>query len=135
MICPYCNSEAKLEDTIKIYKSRSYGMAYICSNYPECDSYVGVHKGTDKPLGRMANKELRKAKSIAHFIFDKLWKSGLVRRNEAYEWLAKKLNIKREDCHIGMFDVEMCKKAALVCRLKIDTLILYKEIIHDLIHL
>ena len=31
-------------------------MIYICK---PCDAYVGVHKGTDKALGRLANKELR----------------------------------------------------------------------------
>ena len=29
-------------------------------------AYVGVHKGTDKPLGRLANAELRYWKKRAH---------------------------------------------------------------------
>ena len=69
--CPYCGKEAELIDSSVIY-GRSYGMAYICF---DCDAYVGTHKGTEKPLGRLANAELRKWKMRAHDAFDPIWKS------------------------------------------------------------
>ena len=104
--CPYCGKTAELVDSIEIY-GRSYGMVYLCR---ECDAYVGCHPGTDKPLGRLANRELRMWKMRAHSAFDLLWKCRHMRRQQAYAWLAEKLDIPTEQCHIGMFDVDMCQK-------------------------
>lgn len=118
MKCPYCGAKVVLKDATYIYhtkESRSYGYVWVCSNFPKCDSYVGCHKGTQIPLGRVANKELRKYKSEAHKVFDRFWKSGLVSRKEAYVWLADMLHIKEEDCHIGMFDIDMCKQVISIC--------------------
>ena len=105
--CPYCQSDAQFVDSISIYKVRSYGMAYAC--FP-CGAWVGVHKGTDKPLGRLANAELRKWKIKAHAAFDPLWKSKKMSRGAAYRHLRDKLGIDKSKCHIGMFDVDMCKR-------------------------
>ncbi len=111
VLCPYCHNEAKYVDSKVVY-GRSYGMIYLCS---DCDAYVGVHKGTDKPLGRLANRDLRKWKIAAHEAFDPLWKSGRMKRNQAYVWLAKQMRLNREDAHIGMFDIEMCKELVKIC--------------------
>ena len=56
--CDYCGRETEYVDSKVIY-GKSYGKIYLCRN---CMAYVGVHKGTDKPLGRLANAELRKRK-------------------------------------------------------------------------
>lgn len=99
-------------------------MIYICK---PCNAYVGVHKGTDKAFGRLANEELRGAKILAHFYFDqiartslinKIWREyipGFTNRNKAYLWLSRQLNIPIEQCHIGMFDVEQCNRVAEIC--------------------
>lgn len=123
MECPYCKAEVKLESTVKIY-GKDYGLAFICSNYPKCDAYVGVHKKNNKPLGRLANKELRTWKSNVHRLFDPLWerkmkKDSLTKghaRGKAYKWLAGQLNIDIKDCHVGMFDVETCKRAVEILK-------------------
>lgn len=47
MICPYCGAEAQLMDSEVIY-GRSFGYAWVCSNFPSCDSYVGCHPSTKK---------------------------------------------------------------------------------------
>jgi DNA-directed RNA polymerase subunit RPC12/RpoP len=118
LICPYCNSKTEYIDSKYIYGT-SYGMIYICK---PCDAYVGVHKGTDNALGRLADKRLRKAKKDAHYFFDKIARTGLAMivgkefteikspRNKAYAWMAKELNLPIELTHIGMFDVETCMK-------------------------
>lgn len=109
-ICPYCKRFSKAVTGKEIYPHREDLFSlnfYSCSS---CDACVGTHKGTTKPLGRLANKELRRAKSAAHRAFDPLWKFGDMKRKEAYKWLAEVLNIKLEDCHIGMFDIEMCEE-------------------------
>lgn len=114
LICPYCGKEAELVDS-KIIYGRSYGWMYLCRCKPEL-VYVGCHKGTTKPLGRLADAELRACKMQAHSAFDPMWKSGKKSRRGAYNWLADKLGIPMEQCHIGMFDVDMCKKVISVCR-------------------
>jgi predicted GNAT family N-acyltransferase len=43
-------------------------------------------------------------KQECHFFFDKLWRSRLLSRNSAYKWLAAKLEIAQEVCHISMLD-------------------------------
>lgn len=107
VICPYCGKPAMLVDSIVIYKKRSYGNAYLCK---ACNAYVGCHPGTDKPLGRLADAELRKWKERAHNAFDILWKKRIFFRNDAYKWLAEELNIPLHLCHIGMFDIEQCQE-------------------------
>lgn len=107
--CDYCGRETEYVDSKVIY-GKSYGKIYLCRN---CMAYVGVHKGTDKPLGRLANAELRNWKKAAHAVFDPLWKYGRFRghRNAAYAWLAQKMGLPVEKTHIGMFDVGQCRKA------------------------
>ncbi|MCL2220985.1 MAG: DUF3268 family zinc-finger domain-containing protein [Oscillospiraceae bacterium] len=106
--CPYCGKSARLIDSKEIY-GKSYGMAYIC--HP-CDAYVGTHMNTNKPLGRLANRELRLWRRKAHDSFDPLWKTGRFkgRRKSAYKWLSRKMKIPEEKTHIAMFDVDQCKQ-------------------------
>lgn len=109
-ICNYCGNFSKKVTGKDIYPHRKdlyKKIIYSCSN---CNAYVGCHGDSDKPLGRLANPELRKAKSAAHRAFDPLWKEKHMKRKEAYKWLAEVLGINGKDCHIGMFDVETCKK-------------------------
>ena len=110
--CPYCNIEAVRALGDKIYPHRpdlAQKRFYLCH---QCGAYVGCHPGTWKELGRLANEELRKAKSLAHAHFDQLWRgAGKMSRREAYSWLAKAMGIDVSDCHIGMFDVDQCHRA------------------------
>ena len=41
---------------------------YVCTNYPRCDSCVGVHTGTKKPKGTLANSELRNKRIRTHLL-------------------------------------------------------------------
>jgi len=111
VICPYCGRKAEYVDSKVVY-GRSYGMIYLCR---PCDAYVGVHKGTDRPKGRLADKELRYWKMVAHEAFDPIWQSKRMGRNEAYAWLAGRMGLRPEDTHIGMFDVPQCKKVIKIC--------------------
>lgn len=106
--CPYCGQQAEYVDSAEIY-GRSYGMVYLCR---PCDAYVGVHEGTDQPLGRLANRELRRWRNRAHAMFDPLWQRGRFRRrrNDAYAWLAEKMGLPKEETHIAMFDIPQCKQ-------------------------
>lgn len=121
--CPYCKQPAELVDSAEVYDGRSYGNIWLCR---PCDAYVGVHKNDDKnrPLGRLANAELRKYKGYAHNAFDPLWQrkmrsegcSKRQARSAGYRWLSEQLGISKKKCHIGMFDIETCKRVVALCR-------------------
>jgi NAD-dependent aldehyde dehydrogenases len=116
MDCPYCNRPVYLVNGKMMYPHRPdlyEKKFYLCI---PCNAYVGCHPGTTEPLGRLANAELRAAKIAAHAAFDPLWRTvGNRKRSEAYRWLADKLGIRWKDCHIGMFDVETCKRVVEIC--------------------
>lgn len=120
MICPYCNNEARLVGGDAIYPHRPDLYRLRFWQCAPCDAYVGCHKGTEQPLGRLANAELRRAKMLAHAAFDPRWRTRDKKqrpktRGEAYSWLAKRLGVDRADCHIGMFDLEQCQQVVQVC--------------------
>lgn len=117
-LCPYCGAATRLADSAIIYNGTSYGLVWICERYPACDAFVGCHKGTETPMGRLANRELRYWKKRAHAEFDPLWKKGPMRRGDAYYWLSQKLDIPVDKTHIGMFDIDQCKETVRVCREK-----------------
>lgn len=60
-------------------------------------------------------RDIRWARGKAHEELDRLWKSGFMPRGDAYNWLAKALNIPRERCHIRLFNLEQCKHVARIC--------------------
>ena len=108
--CDYCGGFAYLTKGHAVYPLRIDLHQKLYYHCKPCEAYVGVHKGTTKPLGRVANAHLRRLKMQAHGAFDPIWKKGFKKRQTAYSWLAKKLNIKTDDCHIGMFDIDTCRK-------------------------
>jgi ssDNA-binding Zn-finger/Zn-ribbon topoisomerase 1 len=112
--CPYCGAKAKCEDSSRVYKGRSYGMAWICSNYPTCNAYVGCHPGTMNALGPLADSDLREWRRAAHGAFDPFWKSGHISRKEAYRWLARQLG---RTIHIGGSDAATCEEIIRVCQM------------------
>ncbi len=116
-ICPYCGSPTEYVDSSVVY-TKSYGMIYLCS---PCKAFVGVHKGTDKALGRLANEELREWKKKAHAVFDPIWEEAMNRgaskfeaRNNTYQWLSEAMG-KKYQVHIGQSDVEECKQIVELC--------------------
>lgn len=113
--CPYCDKDAKLVFGNKIYPHR-YDLYdkkfYMCS---PCRAWVGCHPSSDKPLGRLANAELRKAKQTAHAMFDPIWKQGAMTRTAAYSWLANEIGVAPQNCHIGMFDLHQCEAVVRAC--------------------
>jgi len=117
--CPYCGEEATFTDNKVIYGRTigKYHKVYICR---KCDARVGTHKNTRKPLGTMANKELRDWRIKTHEVFDSLWLKDCAdwreQRAEAYKLLEEKFG---KEIHIGESDIEMCKKIIDYCNLLI----------------
>ena len=114
-ICPYCGQFSEMVSGKVIYPHRRDLYKLDFYRCEPCDAYVGTHKGTTKPLGRLADAALRRAKSNAHKAFDPLWREGYMSRKQAYKWLSKQLGIDPKDCHIGMFDVETCSRVEYAC--------------------
>lgn len=119
--CPYCGADSVLINGAQLYGHRpdlADKRFYRCD---PCRAWVGCHPGTTTPLGRLANAELRQAKSAAHAVFDPIWRTAPKTerkraRGDAYSWLAEQLGIRKAECHIGMFDVDMCERVVEVCR-------------------
>lgn len=125
--CDYCNRPtAFLPSSEAVYGGLNYGPLYVC--WP-CEAWVGCHRMTLEPLGRLANKELRAAKMRAHAAFDPIWRARYERRKKEsheytrrmarggrYKALAVLLGIERHQCHIGMFDVELCARVVEICQ-------------------
>lgn len=105
--CPYCGNWSQKVTGEKIYPHRPdlYGKKfYLCE---PCDAYVGCHSD-GKPMGRLANLRLRQLKSMAHAVFDPLWKSKALSRTKAYAWMATRMDLEIHHCHIGHFDEDQC---------------------------
>lgn len=116
VVCPYCKAPAQFVGGDKIYPHRPALFEkrfYLCE---PCGAYVGCHAGGDKPLGRLANAELRRMKVLTHDAFDPLWKGGDRTRRQAYDWLSRRLGIPISKCHIGEFDVDTCRRVIELCR-------------------
>ena len=103
-----CTSEV-IRDASFVYGTHSHGgQVYVCSHYPSCNSYVGVHPGTKIPKGTLANRELRQKRIQAHRIFDQIWQQGILSKPEAYRWVADKFCLTDKQAHIGQFSNYMC---------------------------
>lgn len=106
MICPYCHNQAIWVSNEKIY-GRRYGKSYMVWLCKDCDAYVGCHNNTHRPLGTMANAELRKARNKAHAAIDPLWKSGKYPRPVVYAKLKKYFG---REIHVGESDLKQCQE-------------------------
>lgn len=114
VICDYCGRPAHYVDSAIVYNGRSYGMIWYCQ---DCRAWVGCHKGSDRPKGRLADAELRGWKRGAHAAFDPIWRGKTpFTRRAAYAWLAEEMGLPPEQTHIGMFNVDQCKQVIKICK-------------------
>lgn len=110
--CPFCNSDVVFTSNKELYgKEYGNGKCYLCRN---CKASVGTHNGTKRPLGVMANKEMKVLKKACHDLFDYVWKSGKLSRGRAYSILANQLDIPQKDCHFGHFQTDMLIKSLTI---------------------
>lgn len=98
----HCGSPAVLRPAAEVCRAHRQGaMAYVCANYPQCDSYVMACAGTLKPMGSLAGPKLRKLRRQAHLSFNKLYETGLMSKRKAYEWLSYITQSPMSHAHIG----------------------------------
>ena len=114
--CPYCGAAAVIRPAAEIYQDATRtDKLYVCSNYPACESYVGMHPHTHQPYGPLANGDLRHLRVRAHRLFDQLWQRGAMSRQDAYKWLADFFDLPLSDAHIGMFSEYRCNALIQKC--------------------
>ena len=59
---------------------------------------------------------LSRLRQEAHQAFDVYWQLGGLKRSAAYKWLASQMNMKEEDCHMGMMNEFECECVIEICR-------------------
>ncbi len=110
-ICPYCGKTAEL-----VSEETWYGRVYDKLGRPRwvcwsCDASVGTHPD-GRPLGSLANKELRQARIEAKNRLEQLFPD----RRELYAWLSAQMGLSKRKCHVGMFSLEQCQQVVELCR-------------------
>ena len=89
-----------------------YGPYYQCSR--RADGCRGNHSARPdgSPSGVPGNAETRRWRRLAHETFDRLWKGETARMtaDQAYEWLAWKMKLSREEGNIGRFSQAQCEQ-------------------------
>ena len=56
LYCPYCKRPGVLRPAAYVYGDNNLDpekYLYVCSGYPSCDSYIGAHKKSMRPMGTM----------------------------------------------------------------------------------
>ena len=83
--------------------------AWLCVDYPNCDSYVGCHPGSQNALGSMAGPSLRAARVKAHGWIDRLWRGKKQpTRKEVYQVISQLLGLKH--FHVAQADQALLEK-------------------------
>lgn len=110
--CRHCGSVVKFIRNEELYghPRGNWPFAYLCQN-PVCGASIGLHKGTDIPLGTLAKRELKAARYTAKQSFLCLVKEKKLKMNDAYEWLAYHMNKPQTETHFGFFEHEDCQLA------------------------
>jgi hypothetical protein len=117
-ICRYCGGKVELADAREIYGDSVERLGlesekiYLCRT---CNARVGCHRGTERPLGNVANEVLRLKRRETHEIFDAFWRRKKLSRTQAYRWLAEQLRLPENRTHIGSFEMDDCQRVIDLC--------------------
>lgn len=97
IFCVECQKdiEPKLVSGAMVYP-RSPKLAHdkfwMCNS---CKNFIGCHKNANKnklkPLGVIANKELKQARIKIHSVLDPIWREEKMKRGQVYAVLSKEL--------------------------------------------
>jgi zinc-finger-containing domain/Topoisomerase DNA binding C4 zinc finger len=102
--CPNCGAPLELKDS-------KFGLFYGCTNWSRTRCRGGVSAHPDgTPVGVPVDDATRGARIDAHQMFDQIWKGGRMTRKQAYLWLAEQMDLPATKAHIGLFNVEQCRR-------------------------
>lgn len=103
LVCPDCGGNL-------IRRESKTSPFYGCSNFPTCKTTHPAHPD-GRPKGTPGDAATRRAREMAHRIFDRIWKEKLVKnRGAAYAWMRKTLKLSKAEAHIGDFSAEQCDR-------------------------
>ena len=106
----HCGSPAILRSAEGLCRTHRPGaMAYVCSRYPACDSFVMAHPDTLEPMGSLAGPQLRRLRYEAHQQFNRLYQCGLMSKKSAYHWLSMVVQAPMSHAHIGHLGEYYCQ--------------------------
>lgn len=122
-VCPYCNQPANLVYGSQVYGNRSPPeiarlRIWSCKG---CRAHTRCHPNSLRPMGTLAREDLRKARQEAHKALDSLWtcrpryKERKAARQETYLWLQQAMGLTESECHIGLFNIEQCRRVIELC--------------------
>ena len=117
-ICRYCGGVIRLVPAKQVLgaPAKRLGLEgeslYQCQN---CNARVGCHKGTDQPLGNVANETLRLKRMESHKVFDAFWKARHMTRHNAYKWLSQQMRLPMNETHIAGFEMDQCQAVIELC--------------------
>ncbi len=107
----HCGRPTVLRNAREVCRSHREGdMAYVCSGYPACDSFVLAYPDTLKPMGSLAGPELRRLRFEAHKQLNQLQNAGIMSKKQSYEWLAQVVHAPMSHAHIGHLGEYYCKE-------------------------
>lgn len=122
----FCGSTASLRSNTVVYgREWGNGLVWLCDQWPSCDGRVGTHSD-GRPLGALADEETRRLRVSVHALVDPIWQRQVAAgscskrraRGNAYAWLQQTLGRTAEECHIGSFTADECRRALLLINLR-----------------
>lgn len=133
--CNECGGTTRLTDGAEVYPYRPDLRTKPIWRCDPCGAYIGCHPGTTCPLGTAAGPETRRARSILHTrwllpIWREAWryynepdrhvtpnrrrKAAHKARPRVYAFLADRLGLSADECHVGLFTIRQCEAAQRV---------------------
>ncbi|AOY94502.1 hypothetical protein BKK79_21390 [Cupriavidus sp. USMAA2-4] len=119
-VCDFCGAKAVLmQPGESAYPYRDdHGPLWVCT---PCEAWIGTYPRSKRhvPLGRLANAELRQAKSELHQALEPLVAAKMRRdgcrafeaRAKGIRWLAAQLGLADTSGSIHAFDAAQCRQA------------------------
>lgn len=112
--CVKCNENVKanLVTGREIYPHRPDLYNLLFYKCPTCGGFVGTHKADNRPLGCIPTEGLKRARIGVHNRMDRLWKGGIISRNQLYKRISQEMGY---EYHNGETrSVEECNRALQV---------------------
>lgn len=104
--CPVHNTRMVFEH---VTGEKWSGYRWKCRRFPACE-FIAYAGKNGHPTSSPADAATRAARNDAHRAFDPLWQAPGARftRDQAYDWLRRRMGLTRAQCHIGLMDLDQC---------------------------
>ena len=131
--CPYCGSLATLRPASVIHGLSDISAGtylYVCRRWPACDAYVSAHDRTHRPMGTLANGDLRHTKQplgtlangdlrhkriLAHHALHSVQTQLGMNRDQSYRWLQTQMGLPGDQVHIAKCGDYRCEQIIRIC--------------------